>query len=55
MPVERTEIEVMFLRTGDEPAETRRGWSGWKRRSAFAAGSSSGRSIQRRGSTACAF
>ncbi len=26
MPVERTEIQVMFLRTGDEPAETRRGW-----------------------------
>ena len=52
MPVERTEIEVKFLRTGDEPAETRRGW---KRRSAFAAGSSSGRSNQRRGSTACAF
>jgi hypothetical protein len=26
MPVKRTEIEVMFLRTGDEPAETRRGW-----------------------------
>lgn len=26
MPVERTEIEVMFLRTRDEPAEMRRGW-----------------------------
>jgi hypothetical protein len=25
-PVERAEIEVMFLRTDDEPAEMRRGW-----------------------------
>jgi hypothetical protein len=25
-PVDRPEIEVLFLRTGDEPAAIRRGW-----------------------------